>query len=450
MRIPTSPPTLAQCLEQLTGDPDGFARLIRSGVGPEYKGRYRHWDNLKRRAAPADLSPELWWAATKLARASLTKPLPLLASDGTPFQYSRTDGLMEMVHRIDRDASGRIEVAEEVTNPETRDQYLINSLIEEAITSSQIEGAATTRRVAKEMIRTGRSPRNVGERMVLNNFEAMEFIQRVRDRPLDVELILELHAIVCHDTVADSELGRIRTKDDILVLDVTDNTVLHHPPADKSLEERLQHLCDLANDRVPDYFMHPVVRSVLLHFGLAYHHPFVDGNGRVARALFYWSMLRQGFWLTQYLSISRVIKKAPVRYARSFLYTETDENDATYFVLYHLDVLRRSIDELHAYLAKSARQVRQTQQLLRRHRELNPRQIAVLNHALRHPGYRYTIRGHRQAHRVAYQTARTDLLELARRELLEQARSGKALVFHVPTDLAARIESVDSGGPGNG
>lgn len=43
---------------------------------------------------------------------------------------------------------------------------------------------------------------------------------------------------------------------------------------------------------------------------IAYMHPFVDGNGRTARALFYWYMLKSGYWLTEYLSISRVIAKS--------------------------------------------------------------------------------------------------------------------------------------------
>lgn len=42
---------------------------------------------------------------------------------------------------------------------------------------------------------------------------------------------------------------------------------------------------------------------------LAYFHPFVDGNGRTARSLFYWYMLKKGYWLVEYMSISRTIYK---------------------------------------------------------------------------------------------------------------------------------------------
>ncbi len=53
-----------------------------------------------------------------------------------------------------------------------------------------------------------------------------------------------------------------------------------------------------------DFFIHPVIRAILLHFMLAYDHPFVDGTGRTARALFYWSMAHQGYWLMDFISIT--------------------------------------------------------------------------------------------------------------------------------------------------
>ena len=96
--------------------------------------------------------------------------------------------------------------------------------------------------------------------------------------------------------------------------------------------ERMGLMCDFANSKTPEGFVHPVLRSIILHFWLAYDHPFVDGNGRVARALFYWSMLRHGYWLFEFVSISQIILKAPVKYGRAFLYTETDDNDLTYFI----------------------------------------------------------------------------------------------------------------------
>jgi Fic family protein len=174
----------------------------------------------------------------------------------------------------------------------------------------------------------------------------------------------------------------------------------------------------------------------MLHFWLAYDHPFVDGNGRTARALFYWSMLRSGYWLFEYVSISEVILRAPVKYGRAFLLTETDDNDLTYFLLYHLGVIRESLDTLKRFIAKRADDLRGIDSILRLAADrFNHRQRELLSHALRHPNQVYTIAGHQTRQGVVYQTARTDLLGLAEHGLLIKGESGKKLVFRPAPQL---------------
>jgi Fic family protein len=165
----------------------------------------------------------------------------------------------------------------------------------------------------------------------------------------------------------------------------------------------------------------------------------VDGNGRTARALFYWSMSVQGYWLAEYLSISRILKKAPTQYARSFLYSETDSNDLTYFLDYQLTVILRAIDELQEYLGEKVKQIRRVEALLKRSAQLNHRQLALLSNALRRPGARYTIKSHQRSHNVVYETARTDLLELADKELLTADKRRRAYEFVAPADLETRL-----------
>lgn len=198
-------------------------------------------------------------------------------------------------------------------------------------------------------------------------------------------------------------------------------------------------MCDFANDSRS--FVYPVVRAIILHFWLGYDHPFVDGNGRTARALFYWSMLSQGYWLCECLSISSILKKAPAQYARAFLYTETDENDLTYFILHQLQVVVRAIKGLHGYLKRKAAEVAETEALFKGHHDFNHRQLALLSHALRHPGQRYTVKSHQGSHNVVYETARTDLLKLARMELLTSSKVGRTYLFSVPEDLPERLRN---------
>ena len=448
MRLPMSPPDLNTLLNR----EDVAERLLRirkaGALQPLANGRYRHWDRVRHLDPPDTLTHEDWWLGIKLSREGMLRALPLTDKEGRPFRFALPDPLLQALSGIDRDASGKIEVGEQVTTPEFRDRYIVTSLIEEAANSSILEGAATTVQRAKQLIRTGEEPRDRGEIMVVNNYLAMRRIREWSDRPLDRDMVRELHRVLTDGTLKDAAaVGRFRRPEDprdaIVVSDPMDGTVLHDPPSAEELEERVERMCQFANDDSNEPYVHPVLRAIFLHFWLAYDHPFVDGNGRTARALFYWSMLRQGYWLASFLSISRILRGAPSRYARSFLYTETDQNDLTYFALHQLEVLRRAIDDLHTYLKKKAREIRAVERMLRPSVGLNYRQRAVLGHAIRHPDARYTFESHQTSHDVVYETARTDLLDLEKRGVLLRRKVGRRFVFSPPADLVERLKQLE-------
>ena len=451
MRMPLTPPPLQQVLRDLLRDSPETAL---QAAQPLVAGRYLHWDELRHRTPPAGMSHQGWWAGIKLARQGLLRPLPFRDKHGASIQFGMPDPVLKALHSIDRRAAGSLTMDVPIVSGEDRDRYLISSLIEEAITSSQLEGAATTREDAKAMLRSGRKPRDRSERMILNNFQAMEWIRELGDTPLTPQHILELHRIVTADTLDDpTAAGRVRRAGErVQVVDAQHVNVLHDPPEAASLPKRLRALCDFANRKEDaEPFVHPVIRAILLHFMLGYDHPFVDGNGRTARALFYWSIARSGYWLLEYVSISRLLKQAPARYSRAYLYTETDANDTTYFILHQLNVIQRGIEALYDYLGRKAAEQRSAENLLRHapglSETLNHRQIALLSHALRHPGHDYTVESHRRSHRITPQTARTDLLRLTETDLLEQRKRGRAFVYFAPPDLDQRIRdaSVDRG-----
>ena len=273
----------------------------------------------------------------------------------------------------------------------------------------------------------------------------MRFIQKYTNDRLTPDLVLNIHKIVTTDALDDpSKAGTLRGEtDDIVVQDRMDGNTLHVPPPSHELPERLQLMCKFANLMDDNGFMHPVIRAIILHFWVGHDHPFVDGNGRTARALFYWSMLSQGYWLTQFLSISSILAKAPAKYAYSYLYAETDGNDLTYFLDYHLNVMCRSIAILQEYLNRKAKEVHDVEVLIRGTGGFNHRQLALLGHALRHPGARYSIESHKVSNRVAYQTARTDLLSLSESNLLIEARVGRTYQFEAPFNLADRLRKLE-------
>lgn len=408
---------------------------------------YVHWDKLRQLSPPEGLDLREWWFALKFERTSLLRSIPLADPEGNAFRYGVPDLVARRLHYVDQRCSGEVAMAEVVTADEqARRHYLVNSLMEEAIRSSQLEGATTTRKVAKEMLRSGREPLDRSERMILNNYLALRYMRDQMGEQLTPAAVMELQRILTEGTLDNPDAaGRLQRPDEVrvAVVDSLDGTVMHHPPPAEQLPERLQAMCDFANEAdSPDRFIHPVIRAILLHFWLAYDHPFEDGNGRTARALFYWYMRTRRYWLVEYLSISKILRGAPAQYSRAFLYTETDERDITYFIVHQLEVIERAVDQLHDYLRRQVSEVREVEDLLKGSDRFNHRQLALLGNALRGADGRYSFQAHATSHGVTHETARNDLLQLVKMGLLEQRRDGRRYSFGPSPDLAARLKAL--------
>jgi Fic family protein len=442
MKMPKTPPDFLALLQKAATE-NRLAALLNLDQKPAEE-EYIHWDELRHLGPPSGLTSEDWWAAIKFKRSGSMKRVPLQDKYERPFQFSVPDQVQMALHEIDVSAGRSLGVPEPITNPQTRDHYLIRSLIEEAITSSQLEGAVTTREVAKEMIRTGRPPRDTSEQMILNNYYTMQRIAQLKAEPLSPDMVFSIHKLVTEKTLDDpTAAGRFRRPNEFRVVGDDFGNVFHEPPLAEQLGVRLQAMCDFANAKTPVFFVHPVIRGIILHFWLAYDHPFVDGNGRTARALFYWQMLHEQYWLFEFISISNILRKAPVQYGMSFLYSETDENDLTYFIVAQTKVIRRAIEDLHHYIDRKTLEVRQAETQLRALHLFNHRQADLIRHALKHPFQEYTIAEHGKSHNVVYQTARTDLLDLASRSVLLSKTRGKKMVFTPPQDLVARLQKME-------
>ena len=437
-------PKCKHLLEKYSQDPDVWPNLLNLLIQKPQK--YDHWDKVRYKKPPDGFNAEQWWLAIKLNRISARRMLPFFDKNDNQFNYVLTDEILRNLHVIDSKANGSVGAGSQTLGADIKNRYLISSLIEEAITSSQLEGASTTREVASEMLRSGQRPRNKDERMIVNNYRAIKHIQKHHSEPLTIEKLLNLHKTLTEKTLDDPDsAGRIQIPSEERI-HVGDGyrKVFHRPPPAEQLPQRLKVLIKFANGSLENGgpFIHPVLRAIVMHFIIGYDHPFVDGNGRAARAIFYHSVLQSGFDILAFTSISQIINKAPAQYGYAFQYVETDENDLTYFMHHQLDVICRAIDQLEEYIEKRQNAIRRIEKKLLG-MPLNYRQLALLSHALRHPNHTYTIRSHRTSHDCAYATARSDLMKLEASQLLNRKQlDQKTFGFVVPNNLELRIDSI--------
>jgi len=394
------------------------------------KGRYLYWDKFKYRVEKTD-DPKIAWWATKWARFSKMKFLEYQDKNHKMFTFCIPDSLQAKLYKISKLSSQGI-----VPHKDIRRNYLISSLVmEEAISSSQLEGASTTRRVAKEMLSTGREPKDEDELMILNNYLLMQEVKDNKEEELTIDMILYYHKIATRGNNNNGNIaGEFRKNNDIVITDGYD--VVHEPPCYKKIEERLNIICEFANkDHSGEdgtIFIDPMVKAIILHFMIGYEHPFSDGNGRTARAIFYWYMIKNGFGYFEYIAISKLLKKAPAKYGKSFLYSEIDENDLTYFIFYQVDIIIRAIDELLNYLEEKSKEFEEITKLLSTSKignSLNFIQKDIVKKAIKNPGRIFTSKEIVSDYGNTANTARKYLNELVDYKILAPIKNGRSIEY---------------------
>jgi Fic family protein len=403
-------------------------KIIVSRIHHEFlqavDSRYLYWDEIKhRKDLPFDATKT--WGMIKNNRALNYK---FIGISRYVFRYYLTSQIQKDLHEFDLKMIGGL-----YENPITdyeKNEYLKNSLMEEAIASSQIEGAATTTRVAWDMLKTGRSPRNESEQMIFNNLRAIRFIEENQDKSIDKTFIIELHRIMTIKTSAEECAGDYR-KGEIFVQDHVDGEIAHVPPDWNELEDLMEKLCEFANRETE--FIHPIVKASVIHFFIGFIHPFKDGNGRTARALFYWYLSKKGYTLIKNISISRAILESRIQYDKAFLKTEHDQNDLTYFISYSIKSLRVAFESLVRYRDKKKNDKEQSSVIAYRliEKGISKRQADLLGFLYVKDNETISLQSYAQKNDIVRQTARKDLSELVKLNLIQEEKRGKAIVFKV-------------------
>lgn len=366
---------------------------------------YLYWDKIKYQKTEPPIRPETLWALTKLSRLVHEK---IIKIGEYTFKFNTTDRIQKNLHAFDLNLGGNLG-SQGLIPEEDKKRYLISSIMEEAIASSQIEGAVTTRKHAKDMLRKESKPKNKSEQMIVNNFTTIKHIVNIKNEPLTKERLFEIHRLITHHTLEDSnDEGKYRKSNEVDVIDAIDGEIVYSPPDFKQLPTLMNELFQFFNKEDKNTFIHPIVKACIIHFLIGFIHPFVDGNGRTARALFYWYLLKNGYWLTEYLSISRMIVKSKSQYAKAYLYTEVDDLDLTYFIHYKVKMMQLAFEELRKYIERKINEKKQVG-VFQKINGINERQALILKWLNDEPDMVLSVKEIENKFNVANQTARTDL-----------------------------------------
>ena len=103
MKLPAPPKDISVLITQETKN---LGKILDLANTPTPMGKYLHWDNLKHRKPPVDLTSEQWWLGVKFARMGLRREIPMWNAGNQAFSFTMPPLITEYLHEIDSRGSG--------------------------------------------------------------------------------------------------------------------------------------------------------------------------------------------------------------------------------------------------------------------------------------------------------------------------------------------------------
>ncbi len=391
---------------------------------------YLYWDTFKHKEpTPKGVSKEMLWMVTKFIRNAQSIKTPVKDKNGELFTWSKLKFFEEFFHEVDMNTGGGLYAGSSEIKKVNRQKLISRGIMEEAIASSQLEGAATSRQAAKKMLREGRKPRNKSEQMIVNAYLSMKQVEETYiDAKLSLDIVKEMHSLITNETLdSEGKQPKLRTTGDpIVVSDESTGAIYHTGPEVPFVEKEMERLILFANDELENpEFIHPIIKAIVLHFWIGYLHPFTDGNGRLARLIFYWYLIKNGYWAFAYLPISKAIKRSPKKYIMAYVYTEQDDNDLTYFINYNIQKIQLAIREFKEYIEQQSLVNIKMRKKFKEIYEFNDRQIHLLQYMYGDSDASTNLTAHMNVYQISKMTANTDLKKLVSIGLLHPKKQGR-------------------------
>jgi Fic family protein len=386
---------------------------------------YRALDEIKYRIKDTDLANTDWEELRlNFIKHRKTSCVPLfLDSIQRKFWFYPADCIIKKAEQLEKRGTQLHQKI--VQNSNFKEEFFLDSMVEEAITSAIYEGANSTKAKAQELIVTEQAPKNKDEWMLINNYHALQWIKENRSKSLSTDLIKEVHAIVTRNTLeVDDANFSGRFRDDAVFVRSSLNEVKHEGVNHELVEASLNEAIHTATKN-RRYFP-AVIKGILMHYYIAYVHPFFDGNGRTARAVFYFKAMKNNLTFVELLSVSAYLKNHGKQYERSFEKVVQNDFDVTYFIDFNLDALLEAIEAVEKkvdYLLSLM--------VLREKQKLSENQVGLLQRLALNRFRKITIEEYATRIDKSREIARQELKQLSQLKLLVEEKDSKKFIYQI-------------------
>lgn len=405
------------------------------------------WDEFVLLPQPPGTTPQQVWDLLTALRRHTAIELPKYAvlASGCHGWYSLTRSMRAELADIDRRCNRESWLAASLRSNATT-HFIVVSHVNAALTAVGEDGVFLSRNRANELLLGEEQPRNAEEQLLLNCHRVMRELGEYADRKCTPELIRAIHARVAEDAPQrmpsppglDLEIGGCA-----------------YVAADK--ETILDSIARTVNGEGVDPDDHPIAYGLGVLFFFTNGRPLPSWNGVMATLLSKLLFLKSRLPVVGMIPIARTYRAwqngaiappvAPVA-MRDSLIPVGDELDFTQYAATVIHLTRLELDATETALRRALANDEAMTSGLAADRRLNHRQHAVLLAALSEPETVFRIDTHQRLYRVAYATARADLLGLVDLGLLSQVRRGRAFVFAPAAGFRLRVRGLTASSAG--
>jgi Fic family protein len=195
------------------------------------------------------------------------------------------------------------------------------------------------------------------------------------DKLLSAETLKTLHALTMQGLLEAAQTGEYR-RQQVIVRGAKDGGVVFRPPVSAEVPFLVTEFFEWLNS--PEALsLHPIFRAGIAHYHLVYIHPFIEGNGRTARAMASLVLQQASYDFKKFFSLEQYFDSDVDKYYQALLSVQQTGTDVTYWLEYFCYGVAVEIDKIKSQVLKLSKDLK-LQKDLGSQVALSERQIILL------------------------------------------------------------------------
>lgn len=184
-----------------------------------------------------------------------------------------------------------------------------------------------------------------------------------------------IHKLTVYNLIDTDYQGNYRNKQ-VIIKSATQGEVVFRPPVSVEIPYLINDFFKWSHSEQAK-FTHPIIRAAITHYQLVYIHPYIEGNGRTARAMATLLLYSLGYDFKQFFSLEQYFDSDIDSYYQALLSVQQSNSDLTYWLEYFCYGLAIEIDKVKQQVAKLSKDLKLKKQLGKQV-ALSERQILLL------------------------------------------------------------------------